>query len=566
MYYMLNNFIFIRPINNYLKIWNKLNYNNIIGDLSSYLFLKHLDYFPKKIEIIASEILSEFASGCDLQKVKDDAISLFAQLENMGIVATGKSADECFINAKKYSSKMENKSFESKLFGLDTKVIDGFGEEYGKHPVIQGLIIEITQICNERCVHCYIPHEQKNIRMEDTDFYKIIDECKNLGTVVDIKISGGECITHPSFKKYISYVKKAGFALTVMTNLTLLNDEIINILKEGTLSKVQVSLFSLRAEVHDKITTITGSLSKVLKNLERLYDANIPVCIATKIMESNKNEIEDIYKYVKKHNFEFNLDWTIMAQQNGDKQNLVERVKDVSFYRHICSVRCTHEDNFKSSYCEAIKAPLRSPDSSLCSAGMNLLHISTNLDVHPCAGWMLKIGNLKEQSLQNIWETSKELQKVRNITLKDFPKCSKCDNRNVCTICMAQTFTENDNHFEVPEYTCEMYKIIGDSMANTAKGCNPIKDMLEYNIQLEKEHKEQLEIIKKDNFKRFVNYNFSVKEIREMLKKLTSKISILDFNESQWVEKVLQQENSAQIQRKIIEIYMKYYDNLENNA
>ena len=460
MYYMLNNYIFIRVINNYLKIWNKLNNKNIIGDINSFIFLKHLSYEPKKLDSIVNDILKEYTSGCNYEIIKKDAINLFSQLERMGIVASGASSEACINNSILYSHSNNNKKKNSENCGLGTSVISKFDEEYAKNPVIQGVIIEITQICNEKCIHCYIPHEQKNIKMNDDEFYKIIDECKKIGTVVDIKISGGECMTHPSFKKFISYVKNAGFALTVMTNLTLLDDEIIDILKTGTQSKVQASLFSLSPEIHDKITTVPGSFNRVMKNLEALYEANIPVCIATQIMESNKNEIENIYKFVQKHNFEFNLDWTIMAQQDGNKQNLVKRVKDILSYRDICSIRCKYEDNFESSYCNAIKSPLRSPDSSLCSAGMNLLHINTNLDVHPCAGWMLIIGNLKKESLQHMWENSEDLKKIRNITLKDFPKCSECEDRNVCTICMAQTFVENNNHFEVPSYTCSMYKTI----------------------------------------------------------------------------------------------------------
>ena len=459
MYYMLAKYIFIRIVNGYLKIWNKLNYNNVIGDLNSYLFLKHLTYEPKELDGITNEIFNEYVSGCDFQQVKNDAIKLFTQLENMGIVISGETSEQCRCKAIRFSSKKNGKTEAVEKCGEDLRSIDEFEKKYISNPALQGLIIEITQICNERCVHCYIPHESKNIKMDENDFYKIIDECKTLGTVVDIKISGGECMIHPSFKQFISHVKKSGFALTVMTNLTLLDDEIVDILKNGTLSKVQVSLFSLKPEIHDQITAVPGSLNKVLSNLERLYEEDIPVCIAIQIMELNKGEIEEIYKYVIDHNFEINLDWTIMAQQNGNKQNLVQRVNDVSYYKDICLLRCKYETNFKSTYSELINAPLRPSDSSLCSAGMNLLHISTNLDVHPCAGWMLKVGNLASETLQDIWEKS-DLKKIRDVTMKDFPKCAKCENRNVCTICMAQTFSENDNRFEVPEYTCNMYKVI----------------------------------------------------------------------------------------------------------
>ena len=95
------------------------------------------------------------------------------------------------------------------------------------------------------------------------------------------------------------------------------------------------------------------------------------------------------------------------------------------------------------------------------------MQIDTMLNVHPCPGWDLIVGSLKESSLAEIWNESEKLKKVRDIVLDNFPKCSKCDIRNLCSICMAQADIEKtakNYEFEMPEYVCKMYNVIYDTI------------------------------------------------------------------------------------------------------
>ena len=48
---------------------------------------------------------------------------------------------------------------------------------------------------------------------------------------------------------------------------------------------------------------------------------------------------------------------------------------------------------------ENIALPAKSADSHLCNAGMNTLQIDTDLNIHPCPGWNINIGNLREVSI-----------------------------------------------------------------------------------------------------------------------------------------------------------------------
>ena len=62
MFYKLSKFVFVRNVNNYMQIVDKRNDSELIGDYSSYLFVKHLDYQPLHIDKIVEKIISEFAT------------------------------------------------------------------------------------------------------------------------------------------------------------------------------------------------------------------------------------------------------------------------------------------------------------------------------------------------------------------------------------------------------------------------------------------------------------------------------------------------------------------------
>lgn len=460
MYYMLNNFVFVRSVNNHLQLCDKRSDEKIIGDYSAYLFLKDLDYYPKSFDCIISNILSYF-KNVNEDRIRDDAVQLYKNLSSQSLLSFGSSYEDCMNNALQFSyeNTLENFVFLKHNLG---KLIE-FRNSISDKPVLQTVIIEITKICNERCIHCYIPHNDKTVMMRSRDFYKIIDECVGMKSVFEIKITGGECMTHPNFKDFIRYIKKKNFSLGIMTNLTLLDDETIKICKEGTITFIQVSLFSLNPTIHDRITNMQGSLLLTLNNLKKLRDANIPVSIATQVMEDNKNDIKDLFIYAKENNFQFFCDWEIIARSDGNKENLSHRVSNVSdLYMQLCKLRMKYDENYKDDFITQLKAPLKSSNSYLCNAGMNTLHIGADLSVYPCSGWGLNVGSLSQNTLSDIWSSSITLNKIRKITLSDFKRCVKCTNRNICHICMAQAYNEGADlsNLQMSEYTCSVYSAI----------------------------------------------------------------------------------------------------------
>lgn len=60
----------------------------------------------------------------------------------------------------------------------------------------------------------------------------------------------------------------------------------------------------------------------------------------------------------------------------------------------------------------------------ICTICRYKLYISPNGNVFSCVGWPTNIiGNLKKQTLRDIWENSEKIQTLRKIKRRDFLKC-----------------------------------------------------------------------------------------------------------------------------------------------
>ena len=95
----------------------------------------------------------------------------------------------------------------------------------------------------------------------------------------------------------------------------------------------------------------------------------------------------------------------------------------------------------------------------ICGVCISFLCMVANGDVFPCAGWQSYIcGNLREQTLKDIWENSPKVKYLRGLRKKDFPLCIKCQDKNFCAMCMVRNGNEDPNgdFLKINEHFCKV--------------------------------------------------------------------------------------------------------------
>ena len=143
--------------------------------------------------------------------------------------------------------------------------------------------IDVTYRCNERCVHCYLDHDDKG-EMTTQEIKDVLDQLAEAG-VFFLVFSGGEVFMRRDFLELVEYARKLMFNVKVKTNGVMIREKEAARLRQLGVEQVQISVYSHRPEVHDRITKLPGSLNKTIRAIRFLKLQGLKVTIANVHLE-----------------------------------------------------------------------------------------------------------------------------------------------------------------------------------------------------------------------------------------------------------------------------------------
>jgi AdoMet-dependent heme synthase len=299
---------------------------------------------------------------------------------------------------------------------------------------------DITYRCNERCVHCYLDHDDHG-EMTTAEIKRVLDELADAGTFF-LTFSGGEVLMRRDFFELLEYAHRLSFNLRIKTNAVMIGEAEARRMLELGVEQIQVSIYSHRPEVHDAITKLPGSLRRSVEAIRFLARQGLRVTIANVLMTANMHDHAGVQALARELGVQYTLDPTITPKMDGDTSILNLRIpgsalKDV--FQDESLVGNVEE------FCVAPPVPGADVmEGYSCSAGHTLAYISPYGDVFPCVQFPLPSGNVRRQKFLDIWNHSSELNEVRSIRVKDLPVCSTCSHAGTCTRCPGLAYMEGN--------------------------------------------------------------------------------------------------------------------------
>ena len=327
------------------------------------------------------------------------------------------------------------------------------------------IVWNVTRMCNLQCRHCYAlagmrdPHE-----LNPEEALKAVDDMAHAGLAY-IALSGGEPLIRPDIFDIIERIRKNGMAFSIATNATVLTPERARRLKELNCLYVQVSVDGATAKTHNWFRG-RNSFELTCKGIQNAVEAGIHVGVATTVTQHNYQEVPEIinlaeqlgaktfmhYNFVPTGRGEDIINLDLTPDQRSELLNMlaaetkkrkISLLSTAPHYSKVCiekqaaTLAMTHFDNSQITQ----DNPLSVLADFIGGCGTGRLYCALDYDgsITPCVFIPIKLGNIRTDSLLDIWHNSEVFKKIRDRE-NFWGACGTCSYRNVCGGCRARAY------------------------------------------------------------------------------------------------------------------------------
>lgn len=312
------------------------------------------------------------------------------------------------------------------------------------HYVPNGLVMQwhITERCNLRCQHCYHKaYTDKEFTLSELvnvlEQYKALLKLWRKSTRVygHINVTGGEPFLYEDFIDllHIFSAHKDVFNYAILTNGTLIDRQTAQTLKGLHPLFVQVSIEG-KKETHDNIRG-AGTFESAVSALKYLIKEKVPTCVSFTAHKDNFREFKDVAQMARKIGVTRVWADRLIPLGAGTSLQLLNPEETCEFFNVMYESR--RRKFFKISgkteiaMHRALQFLVAGGRPYKCTAGDSLITVQANGDVYPCRRMPVKVGNVTETDLTEIYYESEFLRRLRD---KDNlnPSCKECFYSELC--------------------------------------------------------------------------------------------------------------------------------------
>lgn len=420
-------------------------------------------------------ILLDINSGAVhvIDKIVYDIMDVFNGSNDEAVVQTYQA---CYgeNNVREVVSELHSLIKQQLLFAPDLEVPINFSQK----PLIKSLCLHVSHDCNLRCGYCFagtgdFGHD-RGLMSKEVGEQAIEFLIKNSGNRIHAEVDffGGEPLMNMNVVKHlVSYIRKREteigkiFNLTLTTNATLLNDDIMNYLNDNKISLV-LSLDG-RREVHDRMRPYPngkGSYDDVCGKIKKMVDSR----------DGKHYYVRGTYTA---YNLDFANDVINMADQ-GFKELSIEPVvaKDCDYeikeehlpalfkqYDYLTKVYLERKlagNGFEFFHfnLDINNGPCVAKRLSGCGAGHEYFAVTPDGDLYPCHQFVGREEFLAGNVFDGI--TKPELiHTFRQAHVLNKPECSECWARFYCSGgCHANAHLINNDIYKPYKIGCKLQK------------------------------------------------------------------------------------------------------------
>jgi len=312
---------------------------------------------------------------------------------------------------------------------------------------VEFIQIEPTTRCNFKCAFC----PRRHLELGDMDYDIYIRILNEYTDVRYLQLYGeGEPLMHPLFYSMIREAKKRGITISTITNGSLLDNNIENILASG-LNSVHISLESTDPATFKKIRG--GDINNILNSIDILInrrnsnDSSTPyIGFSVTVLKETKDDLDQIFT----HYHDMAMDGGIIIQPLNEMSSYTKNYNDEVHYQALENSELKMIDDklynnntlneiqkdrrLNSTFFEALRHNFNAERDG-CPWLLRSLFINFSGYAMPCS--MIKnielysFGNVGRDSMESVLEKRERMRE--QILLGNIPEaCRNCRTLDPC--------------------------------------------------------------------------------------------------------------------------------------
>lgn len=275
-------------------------------------------------------------------------------------------------------------------------------EEQGKiSPIIR---LEKSYLCNFQCTHCsaeyYMDrHLDKVLHVKDKREKIDLDDIRDLSDQADklglarFVITGGEPLVMTDLDEVVAAIDPDKHYVVVDTNGWFLDDAKAEHLKVIGVEKIQLSLDSFIEEEHDNFRNKPGSYKRVMRAIDATINAGLNLLLSTVLVKGQvkSQAFLDLCKFSTDRGVGLYVSYAKPTGSCTDHPEFVIEKEDADILRQLEKQYSvfTHMTPSYGSY-------------KGCITVKGIITVTSTGEITPCPYIDFSIGNLKENSLEDI--------------------------------------------------------------------------------------------------------------------------------------------------------------------
>lgn len=338
-----------------------------------------------------------------------------------------------------------------------------------KHPLLTHIDLELTERCNNNCLHCYINLPQNDLTALKneltTDQWKdILKQAADLGAL-SVRFTGGEPLLRNDFEDLYLYARRLGMKVFVFTNARLITEDLANLFKKiPPLKKIEISVYGMHPKSYDSIVRVPGAYHEFIMGINNLMERQIPFMVKSTLLPPNLAEIDEYENWATSingsaNNLPYAIFLELRTRRDSNTMNKIIRSLRLSPEKGV-SFLSRNETDYKRGMAQFVAKFMHPSGDKLftCGAGesgcvdaygkyqmcMKLRHPDTVYD--------LTNGSIKEALL----EAFPRYYDLRAKNPEYLERCARCFIKGLCEQCPAKSWSEHGTLDTPVEYYCQV--------------------------------------------------------------------------------------------------------------